>query len=208
MGQNKSKLFEPENLQQIRHLHDSKEERRKRRKWRKKQGYSLPSGMDSIGNFNTLSAASSHTDLPDCDQDDAILVSYSKSNAEKFSHLRPQFQNFRSQSEEPQDQNSDLVQVIHINDSKEVTPENSKKTIINLNQNEDFFKSNQESFKLISDKPLDEDEEILNVIEDSFKRSTVFENYSKCLTFEIINFGYFHQFLSEVTCLVTLFFCL
>ena len=160
MGQNKSKLFEPENLAQIRHLHDSKEERRKRRKWRKKQGYSLPTGMDSIG--KTLSAASSHTDLPDLDQDDAILVSYSKSNAEKFSHLRPQFQR-RASSEEPNlpeqkiEQSTDLVQVIHINDCKEVTPENTKKTIINLNSDEDF--------KVLSDdKPLDEDEEILNVI--------------------------------------------
>ena len=175
MGHNKSKLFEPENLQQIRHLHDSKEERRKRRKWRKKQGYSLPSGMDSIGGFNgkTLSAASSHTDLPDCDQDDAILVSYSKSNAEKFSHLRPQFQRFRSSSEEPSniEQSSDLVQVIHINDCKEVTPENTKKTIINLNSSLDE-EHDQQSFKVLlsDDKPLDEDEEILNVIEDSFKR--------------------------------------
>ena len=173
MGHNKSKLlFEPENLQHIRHLHESKEERKKRRKWRKKQGYSLPTGMDSIG--KSLSAASSHTDLPDLDQDDAILVSYSKSNAEKFSHLRPQFQR-RASSEEPQNpqpqnfpensQNSqELVQVIHVNDNIKVTPENTKKTIINLNATENFEKIED------SNKPLDEDEEILNVIQDSFKK--------------------------------------
>ena len=66
MGQHKSKVI------QERHLQETREERRKRRKWRKKQGYSLPTGLDTVG----ISAASSHTDLPDLDQDDAILVSY------------------------------------------------------------------------------------------------------------------------------------
>ena len=164
MGHNKSKLlFEPENLQHIRHLHESKEERKKRRKWRKKQGYSLPTGMDSIG--KSLSAASSHTDLPDLDQDDAILVSYSKSNAEKFSHLRPQFQR-RASSEEPQNQPQDLVQVIHVNDVIRVTPENTKKTIINLNKEDFEIEKSGDN----DNKPLDEDEEILNVIQDSFKK--------------------------------------
>jgi hypothetical protein len=82
----------------IRNLHESKEERRKRRKWRKKQGYSLPAGVDHVG--GRLSAASSHTDLPDIEQDDAILMSYSRSNVEKFSHLRPFYQR-RASSEEP-----------------------------------------------------------------------------------------------------------
>ena len=66
MGQHKSKVI------QERHLQETREERRKRRKWRKKQGYSLPTGLDTVG----ISAASSHTDLPDLDQDDAVLVSY------------------------------------------------------------------------------------------------------------------------------------
>ena len=91
-------------LGHLRRIESSKEERRRRRKWRKKQGYSLPTGMDMVGR---ISAASSQPDLPDIDQDDAILVSYSQSNAEKFSHLRPNYQNRSdhriSSSEEPDD---------------------------------------------------------------------------------------------------------
>jgi hypothetical protein len=111
MGAQKSKLCENENyVQRRQHLQDqSQEQRRKRRKWRKKQGYSLPTGLDTVGTQNIgISAASSHADIPDLDQDDAILVSYSQSNAEKFSHLRPLFANAnktvlqrRASSEEP-----------------------------------------------------------------------------------------------------------
>ena len=116
MGAQKSKLCENENYVQRRHqnLQDqSQEQRRKRRKWRKKQGYSLPTGLDTVGTAKTnnnigITAASSHADIPDLDQDDAILVSYSQSNAEKFSHLRPLFANAnrtalqrRASSEEP-----------------------------------------------------------------------------------------------------------
>ena len=92
-----------EELGHLRRMESSKEERRRRRKWRKKQGYSLPTGMDMVGR---ISAASSQPDLPDIDQDDAILVSYSQSNAEKFSHLRPNYQSRSdriSSSEEPDD---------------------------------------------------------------------------------------------------------
>ena len=122
MGAQKSKLCENDgenyNVQRRQHqnLQDqSHEQRRKRRKWRKKQGYSLPTGLDTVGKTNNninhlgISAASSHADIPDLDQDDAILVSYSQSNAEKFSHLRPLFANNanktalqrRASSEEP-----------------------------------------------------------------------------------------------------------
>merc|ERR1712008_223918 len=88
-----------EDLGHLRRLESSKEERRRRRKWRKKQGYSLPTGIDMVG--RGLSAATSQPDLPDIDQDDAILVSYSQSNAEKFSHLRPNYQRSdRGSSEE------------------------------------------------------------------------------------------------------------
>jgi hypothetical protein len=94
MGQNKSKHLSlqehHEELGHLRRLETSKEERRRKRKWRKKQGYSLPTGMDMVGR---MSAATSQPDLPDIDQDDAILMSYSQSNAEKFSHLRPNYQN-------------------------------------------------------------------------------------------------------------------
>jgi hypothetical protein len=118
MGAQKSKLCENnENYVQRRHqnLQDqSQEQRRKRRKWRKKQGYSLPTGLDTVGTASKtnnnigITAASSHADIPDLDQDDAILVSYSQSNAEKFSHLRPLFAHAnrtalqrRASSEEP-----------------------------------------------------------------------------------------------------------
>ena len=105
MGQHKSKVV------QERHLQESREERRKRRKWRKKQGYSLPTGLDTVGIVNAGKSAISHTDLPDLDHDDAILVSYSQSNAEKFSHLRPLFAkqfHRRASSEEPAEKNCEI----------------------------------------------------------------------------------------------------
>ena len=81
MGQNKSKhlslLEHHEELGHLRRLETSKEERRRKRKWRKKQGYSLPTGMDMVGR---MSAATSQPDLPDIDQDDAILMSYRSDN--------------------------------------------------------------------------------------------------------------------------------
>ena len=66
MGHAKSKhlsLHEhnQEDLGHLRRLESSKEERRRRRKWRKKQGYSLPTGIDMVGR---ISAASSQPDLP------------------------------------------------------------------------------------------------------------------------------------------------
>ena len=48
-------------LGHLRRIESSKEERRRRRKWRKKQGYSLPTGIDMVGR---ISAASSQPDLP------------------------------------------------------------------------------------------------------------------------------------------------
>ena len=81
MGQNKSKhlslLEHHEELGHLRRLETSKEERRRKRKWRKKQGYSLPTRMDMVGR---MSAATSQPDLPDIDQDDAILMSYRSDN--------------------------------------------------------------------------------------------------------------------------------
>lgn len=142
MGHHKSKHLSPQQVEQY------KLDKNKRRKWRKKQGYSLPTGMDLVG----LSAASSHTDLPDIESDDAILVSYSQSSAEKFAHLRPQFQR-RASSEEPP---SPHVHVIHISDTKEVrqSPPNSQnaKSIVNISPESET------------------DEDILkDVIENSFK---------------------------------------
>ena len=160
MGQHKSKVV------QERHLQESREERRKRRKWRKKQGYSLPTGLDTVGIVNAGKSAISHTDLPDLDHDDAILVSYSQSNAEKFSHLRPLFAkqyHRRASSEEPAEKNCEIdddtleilnheidtreilnreivdhVQVIRINSSEDniIVP-----TSKNINENKSIEKS-------------------------------------------------------------------
>ena len=122
MGQQKSKLYFDENNQevggvvpppgsdhvQLRHHGrglESREERRKKKRWRKKQGFSLP--------IEHLSAASSHTDLPDLEQDDAILVSYSQSSAEKFAHLRP-VNRRRASSEEPHHLSNSSTNIVQV----------------------------------------------------------------------------------------------
>ena len=121
--------------------------------------------MDMIGRHSsTVSGASSHTDLPDIDQDDAILVSYSQSNAEKFLHLRPQFQR-RASSEEPQNDSDqedspEHVHVIHISDEKVAVRQQSPaaKSVVSIKAED-----------LSQDDLQQEHDEILNVIETSFK---------------------------------------
>jgi hypothetical protein len=141
MGQNKSKHLSlqehHEELGHLRRLETSKEERRRKRKWRKKQGYSLPTGMDMVGR---MSAATSQPDLPDIDQDDAILMSYSQSNAEKFSHLRPNYQNRsdRESSEETVhlEHHRNLTGLEHIQDLDKDTiePKNSENKHVHVIQ--------------------------------------------------------------------------
>lgn len=143
--------------------------RQQRRKWRKKQGYSLPTGLDMVGRGSAVSAASSHTDLPDIDQDDAILVSYSQSNAEKFTHLRPRYQRHhqRASSEEPKAENEEHVHVIHISDTtcnpaaaqqrRESSP--SAVSVVSIRQPDSSPEPSEETTEDI----------LLNVIENSFK---------------------------------------
>ncbi len=134
MGQQKSKLYFDENspnlnhgsIVQLRRGHESKEDRRKRKRWRKKQGFSLP-----IEQHQRLSAAQSHTDLPDLEDDDAILVSYSQSNAEQFSHLRQVYQNQRrASSEEPTGKqiSSSLADIVTVHER----PRNSHVQVIRV----------------------------------------------------------------------------
>jgi len=60
----------------------SNEEKRRRRKWRKKQGYSLPGAG--------LARAPEDLDLPPGPAGrGAVLVSYSRSDADRFAPLRP-----------------------------------------------------------------------------------------------------------------------
>ena len=196
MGHNKSKhLSLHENDVEIRRnlrLEHSKEDRRRRRKWRKKQGYSLPTGLDMVGK---ISAASSQPDLPDIETDDAILVSYSKSNAERFSHLRPAFQR-RASSEEPSggqktfdlelssgnenyDKSEQHVHVIHVNDvngGPRMSPHSgsssvsSKRSVVNIGPEQVQIGPEKTQIEPFSSKfILSEEDEILNVIQDSFK---------------------------------------
>lgn len=117
---------------------------------------------------SAVSAASSHTDLPDIDQDDAILVSYSQSNAEKFTHLRPRYQR-RASSEEPKTEqilsDDQHVHVIHISDSTQSPQERresspSAVSVVSIRKNDSPEPS----------EPEETTEDILlNVIENSFK---------------------------------------
>jgi len=108
MGQNKSKEYEPggndidgvaNNVTQPtrnevvrRESHAANDtDRRKRRKWRKKQGYSLPVVGGSMSNLNP-----EDQDLPPAPVErGAVLVSYSRSDAERFAPLRPKIINRR-----------------------------------------------------------------------------------------------------------------
>ena len=108
MGQNKSKEYEPggddidgvaNNVTQPtrnevvrRESHAASDaDRRKRRKWRKKQGYSLPVVGGSMSNLNP-----EDQDLPPAPVErGAVLVSYSRSDAERFAPLRPKIVNRR-----------------------------------------------------------------------------------------------------------------
>ena len=106
MGQNKSKDYDPndaaashenvtgtlphaENV--TRRDSHSDVDRKRRRKWRKKQGYSLPAVGGSLGNLNP-----EDQDLPPAPEErGAVLVSYSRSDAERFAPLRPKIVNRR-----------------------------------------------------------------------------------------------------------------
>ena len=108
MGQNKSKEFETAEQDDAddaqipkadvvrRHsqlLSLNEAEKRKRRKWRKKQGYSLPAVGGSMGNLNP-----EDEDLPPAAVErGAVLVSYSRSDAERFAPLRPRIVNRRKE---------------------------------------------------------------------------------------------------------------
>jgi hypothetical protein len=106
MGQNKSKEYEAGSLggqaeaptlraevvrrdSQMSSQNDV--DKRRRRKWRKKQGYSLPAVGGSMGNLNP-----EDEDLPPAPVErGAVLVSYSRSDAERFAPLRPKIINRR-----------------------------------------------------------------------------------------------------------------
>ena len=83
--------------------------------------------------------------LPDIDQDDAILVSYSQSNAEKFAHLRPNYQRSdRASSEETDtDRGSSLDHenrgsiLDHQKLEISKTNENAHIHVIHINDNDD-----------------------------------------------------------------------
>ena len=74
--------------------------------------------------------------MPDIDQDDAILVSYSQSNAEKFAHLRPNYQRSdRASSEETDTDRGSILDHEKLEISK--TSENTHVHVIHINDNDD-----------------------------------------------------------------------